>query len=144
MIEYLGAPDSNRARFRMRMPLFLAQEWYRCTAGLALEREQVARQLDIWSPGQLRPRTNSQVECEDQLLAALGSVSRAAVDCADLMLSANVCPEHAWAVLPGTVMTEFIETGPVADYAALLRSPATTPDLEPFRREIAASLNIAG
>ena len=119
-------------QFRIKMPIFVAREWFRSTVGLS--RNEVSRRYvdtppDFWTPkGAWRGRAEHVKQGSGGLLleAVCDEVSEIywyAMDaCSDAykdMLEKGVCPEQARSLLPQSMMTEFIETGSLAAYARI-------------------------
>ena len=119
-------------QFRMKMPIFVARQYFRHQVGL-LRNETSRRYVDnppeFWNPnGAWRGRAEHVKQGSGGLLleAVCDEVSEIywyAMDaCSDAykdMLEKGVCPEQARAVLPQSMMTEFIETGSLAAYARI-------------------------
>jgi thymidylate synthase (FAD) len=125
-------------RFRLKMPIFIAREWYRHQIGFA--RNEVSRRYvdtlpEIWGPSMLRERdTNKKqgskdtaIEHNEECMNMIKSHSDSTLELYNTLLSKGVCPEQARIVLPQSMLTEFIETGSLAAYARLykLRSDPT-------------------
>lgn len=119
-------------RFRIKMPLFVAREWFRHTVGFArneVSRRYVDSKPEIYIPSEWRQRdARLKQGSKDEL------VSNNAEICSDVrdymtmvlelyerLLKDGVCPEQARIVLPQGMYTEFIETGSLAAYARLCR-----------------------
>ena len=119
-------------QFRMKMPIFVARQYFRHQVGL-LRNETSRRYVDnppeFWNPnGAWRGRAEHVKQGSGGLLPEVACVEATrlyeeAVDmCAEnymIMLDCGVCPEQARAVLPQSMMTEFIETGSLAAYARI-------------------------
>lgn len=125
-------------RFRLKMPIFIAREWYRHQIGFA--RNEVSRRYvdtlpEIWEPSMLRERdTNKKqgskdtaIQSNEECMGLIKSHSDSTLELYNTLLSKGVCPEQARIVLPQSMLTEFIETGSLAAYARLykLRSDPT-------------------
>jgi len=121
-----------QARFRIKMPIFVAREWYRHQIGFArneVSRRYVDSRPECWCPGaeDLRERDPKlkqgsrpdAIEGAEALRAKVGLFMEEAVGFYEELLAANVAPEIARAVLPQSMYTEFIETGSLAAYARL-------------------------
>jgi thymidylate synthase (FAD) len=136
LINYLAAHDHNtpffhpQARFRMKMPIYVAREWFRHTVGFA--RNEVSRRYvddtpECFLPSTLRERdTNKKqgskptpIEDQDTVIGVIDDIQKQAVTFYNSLLSMNVAPELARGVLPQSMYTEFIETGSLAAYARL-------------------------
>jgi thymidylate synthase (FAD) len=119
-----------QARFRLKMPIFIAREWFRHQIGFArneVSRRYVDTEPEFWMPEILRKRdTNKkqgskdeQIQYNGHCLAHIRSNNDKALETYKYLLGHDVCPEQARAVLPQSMMTEFIETGSLAAYARL-------------------------
>jgi thymidylate synthase (FAD) len=121
-----------QARFRIKMPIFVAREWYRHQIGFA--RNEVSRRYvdstpECWHPGvsDLRARDPraKQGSRPDPIKEAetwnvrVTEFQTGAVKFYEEMLAEGVAPEVARCVLPQSMYTEFIETGSLAAYARL-------------------------
>lgn len=119
-------------QFRIKMPIFVAREWFRSTVGLSrneVSRRYVDNPPEFWNPnGAWRGRAEHVKQGSGELLPEVACVEamrlyEEAVDmCAEnymIMLDIGVCPEQARAVLPQAMMTEFIETGSLAAYSRI-------------------------
>jgi len=119
-------------QFRIKMPIFVAREWTRSNIGLVrneVSRRYVDNPPEFWNPnGAWRGRAEHVKQGSGGLLleAVCDEVSEIywyAMDaCSDAykdMLEKGVCPEQARAVLPQSMMTEFVETGSLSAYARI-------------------------
>lgn len=121
-----------QVRLRLKMPIFVAREWFRHTVGFS--RNEVSRryvdttpECYIPSADQLRERdTNKKQGSKDNpppeaLLAHehLREATQAAMDCYQKCLDCKVAPEVARMVLPQSMYTEFVETASLYGYARL-------------------------
>jgi thymidylate synthase (FAD) len=136
LINYLAKHNHNspffhpQLRFRLRMPIFVAREWFRHTVGFSrneISRRYVDSEPVMWIPEDLRePDTNLKQGSKNTIIeqntamveAYKASVNHSLKTYNDL-LAANVAPELARAVLPQSMYTEFIETASLAAYARL-------------------------
>jgi thymidylate synthase (FAD) len=135
LIKYLADHEHTspffhpQARFRLKMPIWMAREWFRHTIGFA--RNEVSRryvddeptfhipEFRTRAPGK-KQGSNDDVHIQnDQFAEFLMSQCRSAVTSYKIMLQNNIPPEQARLVLPQNMMTEFIETGSIAAYARL-------------------------
>jgi thymidylate synthase (FAD) len=123
-----------QVRLRLKMPIFVAREWYRHTVGFArneVSRRYVDEKPECWMPipGDLRQRdTNKKqgskataVENEVDLLEKIKDFQALSMDLYQALLDNEVAPEIARGVLPQSMYTEFIETGSLYAYARLCR-----------------------
>jgi thymidylate synthase (FAD) len=127
-----------QARFRLKMPIFVAREWFRHQIGFArneVSRRYVDSDPEFWMPIILRQRDENKkqgskdipIEDHDHCMMMMNAHNGVSTDLYKFLLESGVCPEQARAVLPQSMMTEFIETGSLAAYARLykLRSDPT-------------------
>jgi thymidylate synthase (FAD) len=136
-----------QAQFRLKMPIFVAREWFRHQIGFArneVSRRYVDSDPEFWTPDLLRERDSNKKqgsketpieaneEGRQQILAHNAESLRLYRD----LLSKGVCPEQARIVLPQNMMTEFIETGSLAAYARLYKL-RTDPHAQREIRELA-------
>ena len=117
-------------KFRISMPIFVARQYFRHQVGL-LRNETSRRYVDnppeFWNPnGAWRGRAEHVKQGSGDLLTGrhtAQTIYENAIDVAatsyNLLLEKGVCPEQARAVLPQSMMTEFIETGSLAAYARI-------------------------
>ena len=136
LIKYLVNHDHTspffhpQARFRIKMPIFVAREWYRHTVGFS--RNEVSRRYvdtppECWVPSTVRerdPRAKqgskaTAVEGEEEVLALIRKQTEDAMKTYHDLLGRGVAPEIARTVLPQSMYTEFIETASIAGYARL-------------------------
>jgi len=119
-----------QARFRLKMPIWMAREWFRHTIGFArneVSRRYVDEEPTFHLPSHVRTRapnkkqgSNDDIHPENQLMIALLQEGcRHSLLCYKSLLEHNAPPEQARMVLPQNMMTEFIETGSLAAYARL-------------------------
>ena len=119
-------------RLRIKMPIFVAREWFRHTIGFArneVSRRYVDSEPECYIPDEdsLRERdTNkkqgpkdSPPEESERAAGILRGITQSAMDCYKDLLFLKVAPEVARMVLPQSMYTEFIETGSLAAYARL-------------------------
>lgn len=139
-----------QARFRIKMPIFVAREWYRHQIGLA--RNEVSRRY-VDSPPELWIPTESGTRARDpkakqgskeeavgdaaHVVADIAAHGRASVEFYQSLLAKGVAPEIARGVLPQSMYTEFIETGSLAAYAriwALRTDPTAQREIQTYAR----------
>lgn len=157
LISYLAAHDHNspffhpQVRLRLRMPIWMAREWFRHTIGFA--RNEVSRRYvdlppTLHIPDELRTRAPSKKQGSNDDVHPQNAVVRqrlmdacaSAVETYTHLLDQGVCPEQARMVLPQCMMTEWIETGSLAAYARLV-SLRTGPDAQQEIREVASQVS---
>lgn len=119
-----------QARFRIKMPIFVAREWYRHQIGFArneVSRRYVDEKPEMYCPEIVRARdTNvkqgSKLEGIEENTAAVVLIHRAneaALAAYEQLLDMGTAPEVARTVLPQGMYTEFVETGSLAAFARL-------------------------
>ena len=140
-----------QARFRLKMPIWMAREWFRHTVGFA--RNEVSRRYvddapTFFLPEELRTRaankkqgSNDDVHPNNEAaLDRMRASCLSALDAYNDLLSENVPPEQARMVLPQCMMTEFIETGSLAAYARLC-GLRISPDAQKEISDVAAEVS---
>jgi len=121
-------------RLRIKMPIFVAREWYRHTVGFA--RNEVSRRYVDSVPECYLPEVESIRERDanlkqgskasaiaDALYAkeCMFDLTHSAIDTYNALLAAKVAPEVARMILPQSMHTEFIETASLYAYARLCK-----------------------
>ena len=132
--EHLSPFYHPQLRFRIKMPVFVAREWYRHTVGFArneVSRRYVSSEPECWvpSPDGLRQRSASikqgskeeEVEQSEVWAARISEHTQQTCQLYNDLLAANVAPELARTVLPQSMYTEFIETASLYAYLRLLK-----------------------
>lgn len=138
LVKYLAEHDHvspffhPQARFRIKMPIFVAREWYRHQIGFA--RNEVSRRYvdtvpECWTPApsELRERDPkakqgskaNSVDSSPALHDSIREFNEGAIYLYQKLLGEGVAPEIARTVLPQSMYTEFIETGSLAAYSRL-------------------------
>ena len=136
-----------QARFRLKMPIWMAREWFRHTVGFArneVSRRYVDSEPTFFLPDAIRTRapnkkqgSNEDVHAySDELLDVMRASCSEALDTYTKLLSEGVPPEQARMILPQSMMTEFIETGSLAAYARLVNL-RKTEDAQKEIRDVA-------
>jgi len=151
--EHISPFFHPQARFRLRMPIWMAREWFRHTIGFA--RNEVSRRYvddlpTFFVPEAIRSRAPNKKQGSQDDVHPQNEVVRQmmredahkAVTTYTMLLGYGVCPEQARMVLPQSMMTEFIETGSLAAYARLVRL-RTSPDAQQEIREVAQTVSRA-
>ena len=159
LIKYLADHDHispffhPQIQFRIKIPIFVAREWYRHQIGFS--RNEVSRRYvdsipEYWTPApdELRERDpklkqGSKETPVKNAVTLYGMIEDEANRCLQLyadLLDQGVAPELARTVLPQSMYTEFIETGSLAAYARLYKL-RTSPDAQ---REIQAYAKAIG
>ena len=138
LIGYLAEHNHNtpffhpQIRLRIKMPIFVAREWFRHTVGFA--RNEVSRRYvddapEMWTPkkGDLRQRDANKKQGSKEFavvgealwLAVIKKHNEDTLGMYKELLAGGVAPELARTVLPQSMYTEFIETGSLAAYSRL-------------------------
>jgi len=139
LIKYLATHKHTspffhpQIRLRLKMPIFLAREWYRHTVGFA--RNEVSRRYvdsvpQCWTPSadSIRERNptvkqgskETPVPDAAAIAAVMAAKNAEAVALYGSLLAQGVAPEVARSILPQGMYTEFIETASLAGYARLV------------------------
>jgi thymidylate synthase (FAD) len=138
LIQYLAKHNHitpffhPQLRFRIKMPIYVAREWYRHTIGFA--RNEVSRRYvdtppECYNPQDIRARdTNlkqgsklTNVENNNEIALKIKDIQDKVLNTYEELLSLNVAPEVARGILPQSMYTEFIETASLAAYARLCK-----------------------
>ena len=155
LIQYLAKHNHSspffhpQIRFRLKMPIFVAREWYRHQIGFArneVSRRYVDTKPECWIP-EFRERDpkikqgskETVVESSTELERIVKDHMEGCMNLYDHLLSQNVAPEIARAVLPQSMYTEFIETGSLAAYARLygLRNdPSAQKEIREYAKKV--------
>ena len=141
-----------QVRLRIKMPIFVAREWFRHTIGLArneVSRRYVDSDPELWTPciDGLRERDpklkqgskDTPIEGADVVVEEMRGWNERALVFYKELLERKVAPEIARAVLPQGMYTEFIETGSLAAYARIwqLRTdPGAQREIQAYARGI--------
>jgi len=119
------------AKFRLHMPIFVARQWFKHSAGI-LNNEASRRYISdepvfympTWRSApekSIKQGSGSELSVEDQRFWDFKAQS-IYEDCRNLynqMIEEGVAPEQARAILPQAMMTTVIETGNVASFARI-------------------------
>lgn len=159
LIHYLAKHDHvspffhPQVRFRLKMPIFVAREWFRHTIGFA--RNEVSRRYvdtppECWVPlaNEIRERDprvkqgskDTPVSDSEEVYAIMRHQTDAALGTYHALLARGVAPEIARSVLPQSMYTEFIETASLAAVARLCHL-RLGPDAQKEIREFAGRVN---
>jgi thymidylate synthase (FAD) len=138
LINYLAKHDHvspffhPQVRFRIKMPIFVAREWFRHTIGFS--RNEVSRRYvdsppECWvpQPDEIRERDPkakqgsklTPVEDSERVHRIIEEQTQTALKTYNELLASGVAPEIARGILPQSMYTEFIETCSIAGYARL-------------------------
>lgn len=118
--------------FRIKMPIFVAREWFRHQIGFArneVSRRQVDEAPEVYLPKHLRARDpklkqgskSEDIENNDAVVGLLKESLDSAVRTQNYLLDQNVAPEVARVALPQSMYTEFIETGSLSAQGRLCK-----------------------
>lgn len=121
-----------QAQFRIKMPIFVAREWFRHQIGFArneVSRRYVDEKPVCYLPGIVRARDaklkqGSKAEgVENNTMAReiIKDINERACESYEDLLGMGVAPELARTVLPQGMYTEFIETGSLSAFARLCK-----------------------
>jgi thymidylate synthase (FAD) len=159
LINYLAKHDHispffhPQIQFRIKMPIFVAREWYRHQIGFS--RNEVSRRYvdttpECWIPleDELRERDPklkqgskpTPIENAENVREWIHAHTDDSISLYERLLEQGVAPEIARTVLPQSMYTEFIETGSLAAYARLY-TLRTSPDAQ---REIQKYARVIG
>jgi thymidylate synthase (FAD) len=140
--EHISPFFHPQLQFRIKMPIFVAREWYRHQIGFS--RNEVSRRYvddipEYWTPApnELRERDpklkqgskETPVKNAEELYSMIEDQSHRCVQLYTTLLDQGVAPEIARTILPQSMYTEFIETGSLAAYARLYKL-RTSPDAQ--------------
>jgi thymidylate synthase (FAD) len=121
-----------QVRMRIKMPIFVAREWYRHQIGFA--RNEVSRRYVDTVPECYVPQASdirardankkqgskdTPVDNAEYAYEHMRDITTQAMEVYNTLLTSGVAPEIARMVLPQSMYTEFIETGSLAAYARL-------------------------
>ena len=160
LIQYLATHNHitpffhPQARFRIKMPIYVAREWFRHTVGFArneISRRYVDYEPECYVPDLLRERDAnkkqgskaSAIEANDELVAEVRDFQESAMGFYKKLLDAKVAPEVARGVLPQSMYTEFIETGSLSAYARLCKlrtDPQAQAEIQAYARAVSELL----
>lgn len=130
--EHVSPFFHPQVRFRIKMPLFVAREWFRHTIGFS--RNEVSRRYvdsipECWIPqkDEIRERDakvkqgskTTPVDGAAEVHEVIAEHTRSTVALYESLLAKGVAPEIARSILPQSMYTEFIETASLAAIARL-------------------------
>lgn len=136
LIQYLASHHHvtpffhPQLRFRIKMPIYVAREWFR--HGIGFARNEVSRRYvdtvpECYNPTDIRERDQnvkqgsklSNIQENDIVSRRIREIQDELVDKYKNLLDLKVAPELARGILPQSMYTEFIETGSLSAYARL-------------------------
>jgi len=117
-------------RFRLKMPIFVAREWFRHTIGFArneVSRRYVDDEPKIFIPSELRARDKNKkqgskdtnIDNNEKMVEKIKEFSKQSLTLYNELLDNQVAPEVARGILPQNMYTEFIETASLYAYMRL-------------------------
>jgi thymidylate synthase (FAD) len=141
-------------QMRIRMPIWVAREWFRHTVGFArneISRRYVDDEPTFYLPTSLRARDpnlkqGSKEEAtahDEEAVKIIKEVTGLCNDAYKRLLQLDVAPELSRIILPQSMYTEFIETGSLSAYARLcgLRSsPSAQKEIQLYAEAVSAEL----
>ena len=141
-------------RFRLKMPIPIAREWFRHTVGFSrneISRRYVDTDPEFFEPTMWRQRNPSvkqgsmdtPVQEHAVVQDKVHQWHTQALDLYKELLQQGVCPEQARFVLPQSMYTEFIETGSLYGYARLcgLRdAPDAQKEIRDYAQQVSTLL----
>jgi len=157
LVTYLANHGHNSpffhpmARFRLKMPIFVAREWFRHTVGFArneVSRRYVDDEPECYVPTVLRARDSNKkqgskdeaIPDNEAILKHVQAHTNGVLEFYNFLLKEGVAPEVARGILPQSMYTEFIETASLAAYARLC-SLRLDPQAQKEIREYAAAVS---
>lgn len=144
-------------RLRIKMPIFVAREWFRHQIGFArneLSRRYVDTEPECYIPKaedirardpKLKQGSKSEpVDDSEMWKMLLENSIKQSMETYQALVAHNVAPEIARMTLPQSMYTEFIETGSLAAYARLcsLRlDPTAQKEIRDYATAVATLLH---
>jgi thymidylate synthase (FAD) len=145
-----------QARFRLKMPIYVAREWFRHTVGFArneVSRRYVDDKPECYVPPveHLRERdTNKKqgskstpIEAAAEVQEKIREFNEQSIGIYETLLELKLAPEVARGVLPQSMYTEFIETGSLSAYArlcALRTDPQAQVEIQVYAKAVSELL----
>jgi thymidylate synthase (FAD) len=139
-------------QFRIKMPIFVAREWYRHQIGFSrneVSRRYVSDMPECWTPELIDFREkdakikqgskDTPVQDCEFIQKLIEEHTKKSADLYNCLLINKVAPEIARCILPQSMMTEFIETGSLAAYARLyhLRTdPSAQKEIQSYAQKL--------
>lgn len=131
------APQFHFVTLRHRMPIAIARQWFKHQVGITrneVSRRYVDEEPEFFQLTELRLRAENvkqgssdetvPQDVANQLTAGIKELADGAKDVYTLLVDknrGNICPEQARFILPQSMLTEFWETGSLADYARICK-----------------------
>lgn len=119
-------------RFRLKMPIYVAREWFRHTIGFArneVSRRYVDTEPELFLPSELRERDarlkqgskDNSISNNGDMVEYIRKFQAQSLETYNTLLENGVAPEVARGILPQNMYTEFVETGSLYAYARLCK-----------------------
>jgi thymidylate synthase (FAD) len=155
LIKYLAkhehwTPFSQpQVQLRIKMPLFVARQWYKHQVGFT--RNEVSRRYvsdtpecyipSVWRKASPNIKQGSLPEEVNFSRDLVQNAVDSAVELYEYLIKSGVCAEQARTVLPQSMFTEFVEVGSLAAYARLY-SLRSSEDAQKETRDYANSVGV--
>ena len=115
-------------QFRLKMPIFIARQWFKHQIGLVkseVSRRYVTDEPEFWYPDAWRKKAENvkQGSSDEEIMVDNGVIQQYYEYSRHLynsLLEQGVCPEQARAVLPQAMITTFVETGSLLAYLRII------------------------
>ena len=141
-------------RFRLKMPIFVAREWFRHTVGFArneVSRRYVDDEPEIFIPTELREKDSNKkqgskdqsIENNEEMVHEIRNYTQRSLELYNRLLENKVAPEVARGILPQNMYTEFIETASLYGYmrlCALRLDPQAQKEIREYATEISKQI----
>ena len=141
-------------RFRLKMPIFVAREWFRHTVGFArneVSRRYVDDEPEIFIPTELREKDSNKkqgskdqsIENNEEMVHEIRNYTQRSLELYNRLLENKVAPEVARGILPQNMYTEFIETASLYGYmrlCALRLDPQAQKEIRMYATEISKQI----
>lgn len=139
-----------QVRLRVKMPIFVAREWFRHTVGFArneVSRRYVDDEPEFYIPEVCRARDKNlkqgskeeAVNDNQMCMLLMQEHNRNSMVMYKGLMEQGVCPEQARMVLPQSMYTEFIETASLAAYSRLCNlrlDPGAQREIQEYARAV--------
>ncbi len=143
-----------QVQMRIRMPIWVAREWFRHQIGFArneISRRYVDDEPKFYVPTTLRARDKNLKQgskegppAENETACVIiKDITELCKDTYKRLLELDVAPELARIILPQSMYTEFIETGSLAAYARLYglrKDPSAQKEIQEYATAIGEEL----
>jgi len=146
-------------RLRLKMPIFVAREWFRHTVGFSrneISRRYVDTDVELYLPkeDEIRERDTNKKQgsketpVENSMTAhtVIKELNEKAEEAYAYLLHLKVAPELARTVLPQGMYTEFIETASLYAYARLCKlrlDPQAQKEIRDYATQLDGLLRLA-